>query len=130
MSEQEFNTIFSKNLNHYLATREKTQIELAKYVGVSATSVSYWCNGTKIPRMDKVDKICSFFMIKRSDLMYDHDLDSTSPANPLSLAPDEEKLLESYRVLNDLGKRKVREYAFDLTQIPSNIASGTVEDMG
>lgn len=72
MREQDFNTIFSNNLNHYLNENCKTQAELAKYVGVSTASVSNWCKGIKLPRMDKVDKMCDFFQIKRSDLMDEH----------------------------------------------------------
>lgn len=69
MPEQEFNKLFSKNLVFYLETRKKTQADLAKYMGVSTASVSNWCKGIKLPRMDKVDKMCSFLQIKRSDLM-------------------------------------------------------------
>lgn len=72
MREQDFNTIFSNNLNYYLNENDKTQAELAKYVGVSTASVCNWCKGIKLPRMDKVDRMCDFFQIKRSDLMDEH----------------------------------------------------------
>lgn len=72
MSEEEFNAIFSRNLNHYLSITGHSQAELAKYIGVSTASVSNWCKGIKLPRMDKVDKICKYFNINRSDLMSDH----------------------------------------------------------
>lgn len=69
MAEEEFNKIFSRNLKKYLSLNNYTQAELAEKLGVGTSTVSYWCNGTKSPRMDKVDKICSIFNIKRSDLM-------------------------------------------------------------
>ncbi len=71
MPEEQFNKIFSTNLNYFLNLNSKNQLDLANYVGVSATSVSNWCKGTKTPRMDKVDLICEYFKIKRSDLMED-----------------------------------------------------------
>lgn len=72
MSEKEFNEIFSSNLVRYLESRNMSQNELAKYLGVSPTSVNNWCRGLKSPRMDKVDKICELFGISRSDLMNEH----------------------------------------------------------
>ena len=50
-----------------------TQVELAKKLGVGTTSVYNWCSGTKIPRMDKVDKMCDIFGCKRSDLITEPD---------------------------------------------------------
>ena len=73
MSEQEFNRLFSKNLNHYLRLNSKSQLDLAKHLGVSTSAVSAWCRGVKTPRMDKVDAMCEYFHIKRSDLMEDKD---------------------------------------------------------
>ncbi|WP_455093200.1 helix-turn-helix domain-containing protein [Parvimonas micra] len=49
--------------------RNKTQLELSKYIGVSNTTVNNYVKGYNMPRMDKIDKICSFFNIKRSDLL-------------------------------------------------------------
>lgn len=71
MSEQDFNLLFSKNLNYFLSKNNITQLDLANHLGVSTSAVSAWCRGIKIPRMDKVDAICKYFGIKRSDLMED-----------------------------------------------------------
>ena len=75
MSEAEINKIISDNLNRLMEKRGITQLELAEYMGVSQTTISNWCKGIKMPRMDKVDKICRFFHINRSDLMNDHSSD-------------------------------------------------------
>lgn len=69
MPESEINKIIAKNINKYLNSRNKTQVDLADYMGVSQATVSNWCKGIKTPRMDKIDKICVFFNCKRSDLM-------------------------------------------------------------
>lgn len=69
MSENEINKIVSDNLNRLLEIKGTTQQELAEYVGVSQATISNWCKGVKMPRMDKIDKICEFFCINRSDLM-------------------------------------------------------------
>jgi len=115
MSEKEFKEIFSKRLRFYLDARGMTQTELAKKLKVSVTSVGYWCNGVKIPRMDKVDAMCRIFGCSRTDLMDEKNEDSTSSLRRLSA--DESALLSDYNRLNDLGKEKARIDISDLTQI-------------
>ncbi len=69
MPESEINKLIAKNINNFLNARNKTQVELADYMGVSQATVSNWCKGIKTPRMDKIDKICKFFNCKCSDLI-------------------------------------------------------------
>lgn len=61
--------IFTSNLNNLLYQNGKTQLELAKYMGVSNTTVNNWSKGYNTPRMDKIDKICAFFNVQREDLL-------------------------------------------------------------
>lgn len=72
MSEKELNAIITKKLNYYMDLNSTTQVELAEYMGVSQATISNWQKGIKTPRMSKIDKICEFFHIKRSDLMEDN----------------------------------------------------------
>ena len=71
MNNADFNKVFSRRLRLYMAEYNMTQAELAKRLGVGATSVYNWYNGVKTPRMDKVDKMCEIFHCKRSDLIED-----------------------------------------------------------
>lgn len=71
MTEHEINRIVSENLNRLLEERNITQQELAEYIGVTQASVSNWCKGIKMPRMDKIDKICQYLDIERSALLKD-----------------------------------------------------------
>lgn len=71
MEEKDFNTIFSKNLIHFLQINNMTQAELADRLGVSTATTSNWCNGIKLPRMDKVDRMTKIFNCLRSDLLED-----------------------------------------------------------
>ena len=63
MSEQEINKIISERISYYLEKNGKTQLQLADYMNVSQATVSNWCKGVKMPRMDKIDKICAFFLV-------------------------------------------------------------------
>ena len=62
VDEDEIKKVFSKNLMHYLISSSKKQIDLANYLNESATTVNNWIKGYKMPRMDKIDKICTFFL--------------------------------------------------------------------
>lgn len=61
--------IFVDNLKYYLKLRGKTQADLAKYLNVSKPTITNYITGVNLPRMDKVDKICEFLFIRRSDLL-------------------------------------------------------------
>ena len=63
--------IFGNNLNRFLQQNGHTKKELANYMGVSTSTVSDWCNGNKYPRMDKVEKIASWFGVLKSQLTED-----------------------------------------------------------
>ena len=76
MSEQELNAIIASNISSCLEKSGKAQIDLADYMGVSQATVSNWCKGTKLPRMDKIDRICQFFSISRSTLMSNNSVPS------------------------------------------------------
>lgn len=112
MSEKELNLIIAKNISKYLEIQSKTQTDLAEYIGVSQATVSNWCKGVKMPRMSKIDMICKFFSIERSELM------NSSPApTPHSLqcqTKAEETLILSYRELNDINKKKSVAYTKNL----------------
>lgn len=69
MNEKEINLIIANNITKYLELNNKTQLELAEYMQVSQATVSNWCKGLKMPRMSKIDMICTFFSINRSDLL-------------------------------------------------------------
>lgn len=67
--DDKFNDVFAKRLLYYMYYLNISQKELSDRVGVSESSVSQWVKGTKVPRADKVDKICDVFNCKRSDLV-------------------------------------------------------------
>ncbi len=69
MSEDEIRKIFSKNLSEVLERRGKSQKDLVDYIGVSSSTVSNWCTGQKLPRMDKIQSIASWLGVNSSDLL-------------------------------------------------------------
>lgn len=60
--------ILAANIRRLLKERNKTQNELADYVGVSKTSVSEWISAKKYPRIEKIQAISDFFDVYRTDI--------------------------------------------------------------
>ena len=69
MAKEWSNEIFAANLRRYMESRGKTQKELAEIVGVSAPTIHDWLKGSKLPRMDKVERLANYFGILKSDLI-------------------------------------------------------------
>lgn len=69
MSDDNVREIFRQNLNKLFEQNDVTQKALADYVGVSTASVSDWRKGKILPRLDRIDRICKFFHVERSDLL-------------------------------------------------------------
>ena len=65
MNEKNLNEYIANRIRYYLQQQNKSQQELAEYMEVSQATVSNWCNGIKIPRMNKIDKIVDFFGVRQ-----------------------------------------------------------------
>ena len=107
MSDEVKKKIFTKNLNSYIEQRGKTQLEIAKSIGVSPQTFNTWCKGIAIPRMGKVQALADYFHINKSDLIEEKKQDDETPA-----------ILQYYNVLNDLGKKEATKRVEELTYIP------------
>ena len=72
----DINKEIGERLSKRLAMSGKTQADLAAYMNTSQASVSNWVNGVKLPRMDKIDRICEFIGCNRSDILIEAPLKS------------------------------------------------------
>lgn len=100
------NENFVKNLKYYLNLRGKSQAELAEYIGVARSTVNSYVLGISMPRMDKIDKICQFLLIKRSDLLEDKEKDEEEEEMIL-IARDLKTLTKEQQ---DLIKSMIRQF--------------------
>ena len=71
MSDSEMQKIFEENLKRILKEKKCLASELAEGIGVRKSTVSNWMNGLSLPRMDKINKICGFLNVERSELFED-----------------------------------------------------------
>jgi transcriptional regulator with XRE-family HTH domain len=116
MVEQDFNSIISVRIKHYLSINDMTQLELARHLNVSDTAVSNWIQGKKTPRMDKVDAMCKLFSCKRSDLM---ELPNAESLVALTADPEMTRHIELMQSLPE----NLRECVFEIAQIISKTTS-------
>lgn len=74
-----------RNIRYLRERSQMSQADVAKLLGVTDKAVSTWENDKKIPRMGKIEKICSMFGVRKSELLED-DLTLSIPRNitPLS----------------------------------------------
>lgn len=111
--------IFSENLNSYIAKSEKTQLEIAKSIGVSPQTFNTWCKGIAIPRMGKVQALADYFNINKSDLIEDKKLNiDTVPIESGYTIP------VLGRVASGYGKEAVEEVIGQIEISPALAAKG------
>ena len=80
---KEINRNIARNIKTYMEVLGITQLELAKMLGCSNTTVSMWTQGEATPRMDKIDKMCELFHCTRQDLI------SEAPKSQESIEDDQ-----------------------------------------
>lgn len=68
MTDEEQKRVFAKNLNKYIALNNKQQIDVAKDLGISPTTLNMWCKGNSMPSTGKIRKLADYFRIGMSDL--------------------------------------------------------------
>lgn len=69
MAGENYKKIFATNLKYYMTLNDKTQMDLMNDLHLSSSTVSNWCTGLKLPRMDKVQMLADYFHINKSDLI-------------------------------------------------------------
>jgi transcriptional regulator with XRE-family HTH domain len=93
MPEESYKKIFAKNLNYYMKLNDKTQSDLINDLNFNKSAVSTWCNGTRLPRMDKVESLAQYFNINRSDLIEEKPPDTLTTRDERDI----EKILDQTR---------------------------------
>lgn len=67
----DYKMIFSKNLLKAMKLKHKTQADIIRDLKVNKSTISTWCNGTRLPRMDMINELANYLGINKSDLIED-----------------------------------------------------------
>lgn len=110
----------SERIKYLRDMHNLTQSELGRIAGVSDKAVSTWENGSAEPRMGAIQKMADYFGVSKGWLIGESPLDDNQPTLVCS-DENERRLIEVYRSLNPVGKRKALENIEDLAQIEKYI---------
>ena len=77
----ESRNIFADNLQKYMKEKGVSRKELGEALGISYYTVTSWVNGSKYPRMDKVEMMADYFGVKKSDLIEEKLTDEQKAGN-------------------------------------------------
>lgn len=108
MDNAEYAKLIARNLKYYMALNGKTQADLSRDLGISKTSISSWMNGHRIPKVSTIDLFCSYFKIRRSDLMEEKPHGDTLSIT-LEVRRDEVDLIEKWRNASPAIKEAVKK---------------------
>ena len=109
----EYKEIFARRLSYYLDLKGISQVQLAEKLGVTEAAVSFWCKGTKTPRMDKIQAIAELFGVSITDLVTETEPD---------LVRDE--LFEKKKVLFSMSEKASEEDLDKIITIVKTIVGG------
>ena len=91
-----------------------TQVELAQKLGVSKGAIANYENEFCTPKAEMMYKLFEVLHVD-ANFLYQDDMEIPTP--PVSLSPDENRLLSVYRSMSKDGKAKVLSYASDMLVI-------------
>ena len=109
MADEELRRIFAQNLNNFMSLNGFKQADLARYMKVSTATTAKWCTGQTMPRIDKIQSICTWLGIRKEDLLEER----PTPTEEYYIDKDARDLAEflhnnpKYKVLFD-ASRKVK----------------------
>lgn len=122
-----------------MALNKKIQADLINDLGLSSSTISNWCTGLKLPRMDKIQMLADYFNIQLSDLLEDKTspdllINSDAGENIIEFKDNQYDkyfdllrlsstydLLKNYKQLNELGKKEALKRVEELTEIKKYI---------
>ena len=74
--KDEYKKIFSRKLIYYMNLRNKTQSDIINDLNINKSAISSWVNGTRLPRMNKIELLANYLHVNISDLIQDNVEDS------------------------------------------------------
>jgi len=124
MSEDEYRKVFVRKLAYYMQLNGKNQIDLMHDLGLKSATVSSWCTGKKLPRMDKIQLLADYFHIEKSDLLED----KVAAQPEIILNAEEKELVKSWRS-SSAQARRIVAYALGFIDIVEKMKNeGTKND--
>ncbi len=117
---------FADTLRRLMHENREKQIDIARLLDVSKSTVSAYCSGSQMPRMDKMEQLARHFGVSLGLLL------GASAQAPLPVHEEEKKEEELpvaplYRALNERGQNELLRYGRYLVQQPEYKADRSSE---
>ncbi|MEA5152394.1 MAG: S24 family peptidase [Oscillospiraceae bacterium] len=103
--------IFAANLRRLMDENRERQADIARLLDVSKSTVSAYCGGEQMPRMDKIEQLAHHYRVPRSALI------ESAAAAPARREPGS-PVLPVYNALNESGQSELVRYGRYLAQQP------------
>ena len=97
--------IFAANLLRLMRENGEKQVDLARLLGVSKSTLSAYCAGEQMPRMDKLEQLALHFGVPRAAL-----IEEPSAAPAAFEAPEPTPIEAVFDALNDAGQTELLRY--------------------
>ena len=107
---------FAENLQRLIRDNHEKQIDIARLLGVSKSTVSCYCSGSQMPRMDKIEQLAHHFGVTRAALLGEEAPLPQVVEKPVVLPPSPADTV--YNALNDKGREELLRYGRYLAQQP------------
>lgn len=91
---------FARLLRYYLALNNKTQSDMVKDLGFDKSTVSGWCSGARVPKVDVIIDISEYLHVTPGDLI----AETKAPY----YTPEELDFIELYRNSDSDGRHLAR----------------------
>ena len=114
----------AERLREILSIRDIKQVEITEKTGISKGALSSYLSGRYIPKQDNIYKLAKVLDVNPAWLMgLDVPMEAPAaggnPVAPVQLRPDEADLLDNYNLLNEEGRKHVRDAAKSATLNPA-----------
>jgi len=98
--------IFASNLKRLMQDNSQRQVDIARLLGVSKATVSAYCSGIQMARMDKLEMLSKHFGVSLSQLIEAPGQKPKEEAAERDISPAD----AIYRSLNEKGQGKFLDY--------------------
>lgn len=106
--------IFAKNLQELMDKNHSRQADIARLLDVSRSTVSAYCKGMQIPRMDKIEQLSQHFGVSTAELLEE----KKAPIVKLPSSESNSPILNVYNSLNQAGQSLLIDKGRELLGMP------------
>jgi len=112
--------IFAENLRRLMEENHSRQSDIARLLGVSRSTVSAYCAGEQMPRMDKIEQLSRHFGVNYASLIeLVGDAAPGLPQTGTQPTHDLHPAVETYESLNPSGQQEFIRYGKALAADPA-----------